>query len=91
MAEKTIDQQNTYWNNKVLLSSFAVLILGTNAFNAYIHQQEINTNAIIYEKERSDKKDDRVLERANHYVDENNLKVEIERLNRELEDCEDEK
>lgn len=87
--EKTIDQQNTYWNNKVLLSSFAVLILGTNAFNAYIHQQEINTNAIIYEKERSDKKDERVLERANHYVDENNLKIEIERLNRELKKCED--
>jgi hypothetical protein len=85
--EKTIDQQATYWNNKVLLSSFAVLILGTNAFNAYIHQQEINTNGIAYEKERSDKKDERVLADAKHYVEMNNLKVEIVRLDRELKQC----
>ena len=77
----------------MLLYSFGVLILGTNAFNTYIHQQENNTLRIDkdsrielmrdeYEKARSDKKDERVLEEAIHYVEHNNLILEIARLTR---------
>lgn len=99
--DKTIDQQSTLWNNKVLLSSFAVLILGTNAFNAYIHQQENNTNridleakltekAIEYERERSDKKDERLFEQTKTMILINNLELENARLERELKNCKDE-
>lgn len=94
--EKTIDQQSTLWNNKILISSFVVLIIGTNSFNAYIHQQDTNTvrieleakiteQKIQYEKERSDKKDERVLAEAKQMILSNNYILEIARLNRELE------
>jgi hypothetical protein len=96
--DKTIDQKATLWNNKVLLSSFAVLILGTNAFNAYIHQQDTNTvtiekNAEIafirakYDKDRSDKKDQRVLEQAKEFVVMEGKNRDIKILEKELEYC----
>lgn len=91
MESKTIDQKATLWNNKVLLSSFAVLILGTNAFNAYIHQQETNTLRIKYDRERSDKKDERILERAEQMILVNNFKRDIESLEKELKECENER
>ena len=42
-VKKTIDQKTTLWNNKLLISAFVVLILGTNAFNAHIPQPVTNT------------------------------------------------
>ena len=98
MDEKTIDQKNTLWNNKQLLSAFAVLIIGTNAFNAYIHQQDTNTVTIEkneeidiirseYNKERSDKKDERILEQAKEFVYIEGLLRDIKILDKELEYC----
>lgn len=87
MDEKLIEHTTSKWGNKTLLSMFGVLIIGTNAFNAYIHQQENNTMQIQYEKERSDKKDERVEEKAKQMILENNYVLEIARLNRELKEC----
>lgn len=95
-VQKTIDQQSTLWNNKVLISSFVVLMIGTNSFNAYIHQQDNNTQRIEleakiteqkiqYEKERSDKKDERILAESKQMILTNNYIVEIARLKRLLE------
>ena len=58
---KSIDQKTTTWNNRVMVTAFVSIILGTNAFNAYIHQQETNTIKIEYERDRSDTKDERIL------------------------------
>ncbi len=98
--EKTIDQKNTLWNNKQLLAAFGVLIIGTNAFNAYIHQQDTNTvtiekNAEIgllrdeYNKERSDKKIERGIAQAKQFVYIESLQRDIEILEKELEYCKD--
>ena len=81
--ETKIENTSSNWGNKTLLSVFAGIVIGTNAFNAYIHQQEQNTLQIEYDKERSDKKDERVLEQARNAIKENNYKLEIERLERE--------
>ena len=78
--EKTIDQKNTLWNNRVLLSSFAVLILGTNAFNAYIHQQETNTFWIEYNAE-ADKR------RLTHAIEKHEYKAEIKDLREKIKNC----
>jgi len=85
--EKTVDQTTSRWNNKMLLTTFGVLIIGTNAFNAYIHQQENNTMQIEYEKARSDKKDERVLEQAKQLIFVNGLQHRIKELEKDLDKC----
>ena len=91
-----IENSKSKWGNKTLLTVFASLILGTNAFNAYIHNQDTNTNrieleaentqqAIDYERERSDKKDERIAEQGKFDIQVNNYKLEIKRLERIIE------
>ena len=98
MDEKTIDQKTTTWNNKIMVSAFVSIILGTNAFNAYIHQQDTNTVTIEkneeiaairaeYNKERSDKKDERILEQAKEFVFVEGLERDIKILEKELDYC----
>lgn len=101
MINDTIEHTKTTWGSKTLITVFASIVLGTNAFNAYIHTQETNTvtieknkiihdNQVLYERERSDKKDERNIEYTNNAIEKNNLRNEIKRLNRELKKCEDE-
>lgn len=98
--EDVIENSKSRWGNKTLITVFASIIIGTNAFNAYIHEQENNTNRIeleaqnvaiiiAYERERSDKKDERISEQGKADIVVNNYKVEIKRLNRELNKCKD--
>ena len=93
--ETLTENTTSKWGNKTLLTIFASIILGTNAFNAYIHDQENNTNRIEleainskqardYERERSDKKDERIEENTAKAIEVNNYKEEIKRLNRKL-------
>jgi peptidoglycan hydrolase CwlO-like protein len=95
------ENSKSSWGNKTLISIFASIVLGTNAFNAYIHTQDNNTQSIQYESElartnlqyqtdRSDKKDKRVLEQAEQMIKENNYIQEIKSLKKELKDCKDE-
>tara|TARA_R110000796_G_scaffold202062_1_gene318316 strand:+ start:193 stop:465 length:273 start_codon:yes stop_codon:yes gene_type:complete len=48
LEEKTIDQKNTLWNNKMAITFAISLILGTNAGSVFIQQQEYNTDKIEY-------------------------------------------
>lgn len=85
--ENTVEHSTSKWGNKTLLTVFFSIVIGTNAFNAYIHQQEINTLTIGYNKDRSDKKDERVAKEAKQAIETNNDRQEIKRLNRELDQC----
>jgi hypothetical protein len=96
--DNLVENTTSKWGNKTLITIFASIVLGTNAFNAYIHDQDNNTNrieleaqntdqALEYAKERSDKKDERIAEQAEFNIQVNNYKLEIARLNRELKNC----
>lgn len=93
-----IENSKSSWGNKTLITIFASIVLGTNAFNAYIHNQDVNTQAIKYESElaqtnldyqinRSDLKDKRVVEQAQQMIKENNYIQEIKSLKKDLKDC----
>ena len=44
--DKTIDQQSTRWNNKILITVFVGLLFGSNILNTYVNNQIANTAAI---------------------------------------------
>lgn len=99
--DELVENSKSRWGNKTLITIFASIVLGTNAFNAYIHTQENNTNrieleavntaqALEYARERSDKKDERIEENNAKAIEVNNYKNEITRLARELKECKDE-
>ena len=82
-----IEHTSTTWGTKTLITVFASVVVATNAFNRYVSVLEQNSLQIQYEKERSDKKDARVLEQAETLILINNYEVETERLERELKEC----
>ena len=83
--EKLMEESTSRWGNKTLITIFVTIVLGTNALNRYVSNQEKNTITIEYNKERGDKKDERVKQDALAAIETNNLKQEIIRLTRELE------
>lgn len=81
-AKPTTDEQKVSLKWKTVIPVVVAMMLGSNAFTAYKYQIDENKQDVIYNSERSDRKDKAVIVETKQLIYISELETEIKRLKR---------